>query len=231
MPRGDIRAVVLDAVGTLIHPEPPAAEVYATVGRRFGSGLVVEKIRRRFSLAFARQELADLTGGLRTSEARELLRWRQIVAEVLTDATDPEVCIQVLYQHFATASAWRCAPDTGPVLAELAQRGFLVALASNYDHRLRNVVAGLWELQAARHLVVSSEVGWRKPAHGFFAAVCEVVGVPAGRILFVGDDRQNDFDGPRAFEMNAVLLDPRGSEPADTERLTRLTELLDVLQK
>src|ERR1700693_3322915 len=32
-----IRAVAFDAVGTLIHPDPPAGEVYAAVGPRFGS--------------------------------------------------------------------------------------------------------------------------------------------------------------------------------------------------
>src|SRR4051794_29016008 len=34
-----IRAVVFDAVGTLIHPEPSAAAVYTAFGRQFGSCL------------------------------------------------------------------------------------------------------------------------------------------------------------------------------------------------
>ena len=32
-----IEAVVFDAVGTLLHPEPSAVEVYAEVGRRQGT--------------------------------------------------------------------------------------------------------------------------------------------------------------------------------------------------
>ena len=40
---GDARAVFFDAVGTLLHPDPSAAEVYAGVGRRYGSRLSVSE--------------------------------------------------------------------------------------------------------------------------------------------------------------------------------------------
>ena len=51
IPRG-VRAVVFDAVGTVIHPDPPAAEVYVEVGRRFGSRLGMADIVGRFAAAF-----------------------------------------------------------------------------------------------------------------------------------------------------------------------------------
>ena len=100
MNRGRIRAVFFDAVGTLLHPQPDAATVYAEVGRRFGSSLDAETICRRFREAMARQDDMDRANGWRTSEQREVQRWRTIVAEVLDDTTDAEACFAALYQHF-----------------------------------------------------------------------------------------------------------------------------------
>ena len=219
-------AVFFDAVGTLIHPEPPAAAVYAAVGRRFGSRLTAPEIGRRFARAFARQEEADRRDNLRTSEEREVRRWREIVAQVLDDTTEPENCFLELYQHFARPEAWRCEPGTAEVLKGLAARGLELGLASNYDLRLRSVLAGLPDLGVARHIVISSQVGWRKPAPEFFAAVCRVVGLPAGRILFVGDDRDNDYDGARSAGLLAVLFDPRGREAGVPHGVRSLAELL-----
>jgi putative hydrolase of the HAD superfamily len=222
-----VRAVFLDAVGTLIHPEPPAPVVYAAVARRFGSRLDTAAVAARFAAAFTRQEALDLAAGLRTDEERELARWRAIVAEVLDDASDPESCFQELYAHFAAAGAWRCEPETRDVLEGLAARGCTVGIASNCDRRLRSVAAGLPELRPARHLIISSEVGWRKPAPAFFAAVCAAVGRTPAEVLFVGDDFANDCEGARAAGLRALLLDPRGRFPLPAEeRIAHLRELL-----
>src|ERR671922_2705786 len=103
-----IEAVVLDAVGTLLHPEPPAVQVYAEVGRRLGTRHTAEEIAARFEDAFGREDDVDIRSGLQTSEARELRRWANIVARVLDDVSDPVRCFQTLYNHFAAPSAWRC---------------------------------------------------------------------------------------------------------------------------
>ena len=83
-----IRAVVFDAVGTLLTPEPSAAEVYAEVGRRFGSRLDLPAIRARFRAAFAQEDERDRAASWRTDPAREERRWRAIVAHTLPDVGD-----------------------------------------------------------------------------------------------------------------------------------------------
>ena len=97
------RAVVFDAVGTLIHPDPPAAVVYSEVGKVFGSRLALDEIADRFRRAFAQQEEIDRVAGLHTSEEREVRRWRQIVRQVLDDVSDFESCFQQLFNHFSEA--------------------------------------------------------------------------------------------------------------------------------
>ncbi len=222
-----IRAIFFDAVGTLIHPEPPAAVVYAEVGRRFGSTLMLADIQKRFLLAFEHEEAADFDNGLRTSEEREIERWRNIVWRVLDDVRDPEACFQELYHHFSRPEAWRCDTEAHYVLKELSKRGYVVGMASNYDRRLKNVVAGIPALQPLRHLVISSEVGWRKPEIAFFDAVCRMAEVHATEMLFVGDDVGNDYQGATNAGLGAILFDPFGKHKGFAKR--QVKQLSDLL--
>ncbi len=219
--------VFFDAVGTLIHPEPPAPAVYETVGRRFGTRLDEATIRLRFRAAFRRQEEADYAGNLRTDEAREVARWRAIVREVLDDVTDTETCFQELYAHFARADAWRCEPQTAEVLAALAKRGHVLGIASNFDHRLRGLVENMPTFEAICYLVISSEVGWRKPAREFYAALCRQASASPEQILYVGDDPINDCLGACAAGLQAVLFapNPRISD-AYRAKINSLSDLL-----
>src|SRR5215471_10367041 len=125
---GTTRAVFFDAVGTLLHPEPSAAVVYAQVGNRFGSHYTQREIARRFGAAFRRQEAADRAAGWVTSAEREKRRWREIVSEVLDDVSDPDGCFEVLYDHFSRPDAWRLEPGADALFATLSSRGFRLGL-------------------------------------------------------------------------------------------------------
>ena len=221
-----IQAVVFDAVGTLIHPEPPAALVYAAVGARYGSTLTPPTIAERFAAAFQREEEVDRTVGLQTSEERERERWRHIVGRVLDDVTDPEACFRALYEHFSRPEAWRCEPETAATLEALTDRGYTLGLASNYDSRLNTVLAGLPMVWTIAHVVISSEIGWRKPAPAFFARVCHEMALPAEQIVYVGDEPDNDYAAADAAGLRAVLFDPHHRAPGHVLRIGRLADLL-----
>jgi len=73
-------------------------------------------------------------------------------------------------------------------------------------------------------------VGWRKPAAEFFAAVSAALTLPPGEILFVGDDRANDYEGARSFGMQVILFDPQDKMiETDVVRIKSLSELLAML--
>jgi putative hydrolase of the HAD superfamily len=229
-PQTLVRAVIFDAVSTLIHPDPPAPVIYAQIGRRFGSVLSPVIICERFVTAFQREENVDRALNLRTNEARESERWRNIVGKVLDDVTDREMCFAELFAHFARPESWRCDPDAEAVLRELAARGYPLGMASNYDARLRSVVHGLPALQPLRYLLISSEIGWRKPAPAFFSAITRALAAPAASILFVGDDSTNDHEGAQAGGMQAVLFDPWDrAQTVGVSTIRRLSDLLTYL--
>jgi putative hydrolase of the HAD superfamily len=231
MPMGRIppgvRAVFFDAVGTVIHPEPAAADAYAHIGRTFGSRLEPAEVRRRFSVSFKRQEEHDLRHGLRSDEQRELQRWQMIVSEVLDDVDDQEGCFQALYEHFARPASWRCEPDSAAVFLALHGAGYQVGIASNFDSRLRLVLEGIPEMSGVRRLAISAEVGWKKPAPRFFARMCELAALEPEQVLLVGDDPDNDFAGARCSGLHALLFDPTGrSTLLPEQRIFGLSELI-----
>lgn len=224
-----VRAIYFDAVGTVLHPQPSAGAVYAEIGQRFGTALAPAEIHRRFVAAFRAEEEVDARAGHRTDETRELQRWRNIVAIVLDDVADREGCFDALYDHFAQPTAWVADPAAAPVLEALGRAGYQVGLATNFDHRLRSVLTGLPALAEVQHVVISSEVGWKKPAPPFFACLGEHCGLAPEKILLVGDDWDNDYRGGRAAGLHARLLDPASRYPVPAEhRLTSLLELIGV---
>jgi len=226
-----IRAVFFDAVGTLIHPVPAAATVYAEVGKRFGGHFDERTLAQAMREAFLRQEDVDRRQGWRTSETREIERWRTIVGEVLPGATNPEACFATLYDHFSLAANWRIEPGTTYVVAALRQRGLAVGLASNYDRRLYSVVQGMPALAGLAAIVISSEVGWRKPGAAFFATMCDTVQIARQETVYVGDDLINDYEGARAARCQAVLYDPAGQSAADISSIGNLEGILGWLDR
>lgn len=219
-----MRAVFFDAVGTVIFPARPAADVYADAARRHGLNADPDEVRRRLWAHFRVEEATDRELNWVTSEARERERWRNIVFAAIDGATD-ELFVE-LYHHFAKPSAWSVPPVAAECIARLVSRGIVVGMGSNYDSRLASVVNGTPALRPLRErLVISSLVGVRKPGEGFFAEVTRAAGCDPSDILFVGDDLANDYHGATAAGMKAVLLDEHGRHEGIANRVRGLAEL------
>ncbi len=217
--------VVFDAVGTLIEPDPPVPAVYAEAAARQGVILDRADVKARFLHVFRDDEESEARVPLATDERAEYLRWQRIVARVLPEAPDPVRAFEDLWTHFARPEAWRCFPDVGPTLETLRTRGLAIRIGSNFDARLRAIVRGLPDLAAlSEALVISSEVGYRKPHPEFFQAVCDSFDLPPGRILCVGDDLENDVLGAERAGLCGLLLDRRG-RVANRASLAGLEEL------
>lgn len=218
---------MFDAVGTLLHPDPPFIQVYLNVAQRYGvCDLEPHAVLHAFRQVFAEEEAKDQAAGWRTSEEREVQRWRRIVAACLPEVTEQEACFQELFLHFAQPESWRTEVGIDHFLEWVAESGRVLGLASNYDSRLRSVIAGHRELQRLRHLLISSELGWRKPGIGFFRAICERLAVPPSAMLLVGDDVSNDIKGAQEAGWQAVLIDPADRHPEVSPRLRRFAEAM-----
>ncbi len=216
-------------MGTLIEPNPPVAEAYRRVALQQKVDLDLEVIRKRFSKAFANLETEDGKGPLETSEKGEWNRWRRIVAAVLPELPSLDLGFALLWDHFGDSHSWQTFPDLEACLQALIDHGIPFCMASNFDSRLRGIADELEALtKFGDNVVVSSEVGYRKPHAEVYRAAAELLELPASQLLYVGDDLENDVAGPlRAGYFGGLLLDRRGksSPPEGVEKVTSLDEL------
>lgn len=202
-----VRGVLFDAVGTVIHPDPPVAETYFAAAQQFGSSLTRDEIHSRFATAFAGQSLLEPT-----NESRELTRWRGIVSAVIDDVGPrAEELFQYLWHGFADGRSWRMYDDVPAAVRFVRDRGLKSGIASNFDGRLRSVVAAHPPLHSL-DIFVSSELGYSKPAPGFFTAVESRMELTAAELLLVGDDWKNDVLGARTAGWQALFLNRKAGD-------------------
>ena len=216
-------------MGTLIKPVPSVAEAYIAAARRQGVVLEPEEVRARFQVHFQNGEVHAGQGVLSTDEATERRRWRKIVAGVLPEVPDPDRAFEELWDHFGRPESWRCYPDVAPVLNALAEMGISVCVGSNFDGRLRGVVQGLPELGSwIDSLVISSEVGFRKPHPLFFQAACADLGLPGRRCSAWATTSRTTCAGRSGPGFRGLLLDRGADRPADLPHVPNLTALVEM---
>lgn len=203
------RAILFDAVGTLIHPHPSAAEVYAAAGRTFGMAASPEQVAGRFRLALQRhtQDYEQPT-----SEAHERQRWRKIVAEVLPlEGIRGEELFEFLWAHFADSRCWAPYADAEDAWRSLQDRGLVLGVASNFDRRLLGICRDIPWLADCPNIFCSSQVGFCKPNRRFFDTIQTSLGLPPERLVYVGDDPESDFVAARSAGWQAIWLDRQQS--------------------
>ncbi|MCA9172531.1 MAG: HAD-IA family hydrolase [Planctomycetales bacterium] len=204
-----IRAVLFDAVGTLIHPRPAAIQVYHEVALRRGSRLTLPEIRQRFHAAFQADSLRDVAENFVTSPSIERARWHQIVMRTLDDLPCPQsdAAFDELWHHFALPSSWQLDEDLVEVWQQLKQAGYCVGIASNFDERLETVCAGLTPLEQANRIFYSAQLGHRKPSPRFFAAIERELDLQPHELLLIGNDAAADYDGARRAGWHAIKIE------------------------
>lgn len=120
--------------------------------------------------------------------------------------------------------------DSLPMVRELRARGIATALVSNCSNNTRAVVQRLRLPEEFDELILSFEVGWRKPQPQIYQVALKRLGVAEpSRALFV-DDQPEYCEGAQAVGVNAVLIVRPGTQPpqpaGDLVKIVALSELL-----
>lgn len=210
-----IRVVVFDAVGTVMYPQPSVAAVYVDViSRHTKTAIDGDKVRSSI-----RRALADRSADVdqRTSEEGEYQFWMNLIRDLCPNPALVDVCFQDLFRHFAEPDSWKCFADCDGVLTELVRCGLTVIIGSNFDQRLHSVCDGHPPLMPAHHRVISSEIGWRKPAPEFFRTISEITQCQSRDILMIGDDLTNDVQGAQAAGCEVLWINREGSSELTSE--------------
>jgi putative hydrolase of the HAD superfamily len=206
-----IRAVLFDAVGTLIELREPVGESYARIARRHGVEISAWRLEDAFRRALAQAPpMVFPDSAAAEVPARERQWWREVVRSTFLAADsarrfgDFEACFRDLWRHFAAPGAWRTRTGATTLLHTLQRRGRRTAVVSNFDARLPALLDGLGLAPALDAVVLPCEARALKPDAAIFTSALERLGVAAHEALFVGNDAQRDLQGARAAGLRAL---------------------------
>lgn len=112
-------------------------------------------------------------------------------------------------------------PDVVDAVRAVRERGLGTAVVSNWQSGLEHFCRELGLGALFDHVLASADVGSAKPDRGIFDEAARRLGVPAGRILHVGDTPVDDVEGGAAAGFQVLLLQRDGPSPAPPDRTIR----------
>lgn len=219
-----IRAVFLDAGGTIIHLDAPyILEVLAQQG--------LERDAAAFARAerAARTAIAQLVSSGQPTDDRS--RWRifahTLLAELGCDDIVASAVRTAVAAHNQAGRLWsRTVEGTAEVLAALRAAGYHVAVVSNSNGHVERFLENAGLRPYLDFVIDSGIEGVEKPDPRIFEIALARAGVAAHEAVHVGDIYEIDVVGARAAGLRPVLLDPDDLAPgADCTRIRSLAEL------
>ncbi|XP_026658247.1 haloacid dehalogenase-like hydrolase domain-containing protein 3 [Phoenix dactylifera] len=194
------KAVLVDAVGTLVVPSQPMAQIYRNLGEKYGVQYSEDEILSRYRWAYEQP-----WGRSRLRYVADGRPFWQFIVTSSTGCSDLQY-FEELYQYYSTEKAWHlCDPDAEKVFQALRKAGVKTAIVSNFDTRLRSLLQALKCDHWFDAVAVSAEVAAEKPNPTIFLKACELLGVKPEEAVHVGDDRRNDIWGARDAGCDAWL--------------------------
>ncbi len=225
--------LLFDAAGTLIAPAHPVEDIYHRTFLRHGWETDPAAIRKSFRSTFSSLPDPDYPAHP-DGDAAERAWWRRVVDATATAAgIDPAApafapCFRDLFHHYARGDAWTVFPEVPAILEELRATGARMAVVSNFDLRLHQV---LDELRLTRHfdlILTSACVRARKPSPLLLRAALSHFHTPPALARLVGDSGTADGGAARAAGIPAYILD----RPATTlDDFTRWLQADNFLRK
>jgi HAD superfamily hydrolase (TIGR01549 family) len=218
-----IRAMVFDLFDTLVDLHFDATDTTEVAGKRVHSFVarLHEALRERAEVDFetfmeAVSEVDRGEGRPRYKEGREFPTLERFASVArLLGLEDPELPEILTTTHMAGIMAGvKVLPHHDALLDRLGRRVKL-GLCSNFSHSAtaRRVIeeAGLEPHLDA--VLISDDVGFRKPRREIFQATLDALGVGAEETLHVGDDLRADVGGAAPLGIRTAWVTRRVRDP------------------
>jgi putative hydrolase of the HAD superfamily len=215
-----IRALLLDALGTLVELEPPAPYLQTALP---GISEAEAESGFRAEMTYYRAHL---------DEGRDVARLadlRRRCARVLRDALPPPARpadLDEMVEVLLGSLHFRAFPDARPALEAAGSRGLRPVVVSNWDCSLPDVMERIGLAPLLDGIVASASAGARKPSAKIFEQALSLAAVAPSEAVHVGDSLPEDVEGARAAGIEPVLLRRDGAPgPPGVRTIATLAEL------
>lgn len=226
--------IFFDAADTLFYIKEGLGNTYASVAKKHGANPDPKLLRKAFSKAFP--SAPPLAFGGVSDEERKVLEknyWRDIVDNVYQEVGMFEgfdAHFDELFEVFRS-DAWAIFPETKDILETLKENNYRLGIISNFDSRVYDVMNNLEIREYFDTFVISSEAGHAKPNPNIYHLALRQIGADPKECIHIGDNIQNDFHGPRALGIQALLLDRENEHESigDQHKITNLGDIRKFL--
>jgi HAD superfamily hydrolase (TIGR01509 family) len=206
----ELRGVLLDAGGTLIHPDHGFILDRLADQGVHADEADYERARRHADTVVRRILRSDEPG----SDDTRIRHW---FATLLTELGLPEERLEAMAgtireRHAAGALWTRPIPGTLEMLRSLRAAGLRLAVISNADGRVERYLEAAGLADEFELIVDSGDVGIEKPDRRIFDLALERLGLEPGEVVYVGDSWEVDVVGARAAGIRPIYVAP---EPRD----------------
>jgi putative hydrolase of the HAD superfamily len=217
--RAQVPEVVFFDVGmTLLHTDPPIAQLYQEEACALGAPVTVpdmqgaiERAWRHFALPYFLHSRSRVT-----SQAEEDELWREMNRRVATSSPrrSRRRWAERVEMRLGEPSTWKLYDDARPTLERLAARGVRLGVISNWDGRLRRILHEHDLVRPFEHIQISVETGYRKPHPVIFLRALRAMGVSARAPHGTsGDNEFDDVHGATSLGVRAFHIDRASARP------------------
>jgi HAD superfamily hydrolase (TIGR01509 family) len=205
-----IKAVLFDYIGTLVRPCSYSMERSKAKLHKALCDAGLNTNAEEFMVAYAKahekyrtvryQQLKEVTNAIWVSEALCSAK-----CNVDVDDYRLKAALNVFFQDFIDSLKLR--PYAKSTLTKASKR-FRLGLISNFTYAPA-IYASLRKLRIDSYfnaIVVSEDVGWRKPHRIIFKQALQMLHVKPQETVLIGDSPTEDIEGARSAGMQTVFL-------------------------
>lgn len=228
------KIVLFDAVGTLFGVRDTVGEVYQKFASEWGVDVSPVAVNQSFFDSFKAAPPMAFPG---TESAKildlEFEWWCRVAAEtykklgVLEQFSDFRGFFGELYDYFATDAPWLVYPDVKPALTKWRESGIKLAVLSNFDSRLYQVLTALRLADFFSDITISTEVGAAKPDRKIFTTALQKCNFTIERAVHIGDSLIADYEGAINAGIEAFWLNRNTISQPDVNQFTTLIDCFD----
>lgn len=205
----DIRAIGFDLFNTLITVEPQTlqeahARLFCSL-RESGLPRLEEDAFRKAHRQAAMDHLAECRASGRETHNRFWISAALQAQGYQVSPDEPTIARAVESYFSAFLQYCHLIPDTLEMLQNL-KKSYPLGLLTNFTHgpAARNIIDHLGITSFFGIILISGELGFRKPHPSVFLKLIEHFGVETEKILYVGDDPEPDIYGASAVGLQPV---------------------------
>lgn len=212
-----LRLLTWDVKDTLLRLRHPVGVEYASKALAHGLQVEAAALGQAFPQVYKAQSHSFPNYGL-SQGLTSRQWWLDVILQTFhqVGVGDAQVVIPIadqLYEDFSHPHTWQVLEGAKATLKGCQKRGLRLAVVSNFDRRLENILVGLGLRDYFDFVLTSEAAGWPKPDPRIFHEALRLAQVEPAATAHIGDSYRCDYKGARAVGMHSFLV--AGPEPLD----------------